>query len=212
VEAPSSQIDHRALPYRQRDDFLSPAEFSFYHALKLSVGDRAAICPKVNLADIVFVVDRDKNFPFVGRINQKHIDFVVCDPRTMRPLLGIELDDRSHERGVRQERDAFVDEVFRTAGLPLSRIPTKNAYQVSELSWLIEQYITHAATGVVAQELGSTMPDTECANPVSPICPKCNVPLVMRTATRGKGKGQQFWGCPNFPRCRVTTFLSRDTK
>jgi hypothetical protein len=37
----------------------------------------------------------------------------------MRPLVGGELDDRSHERASRQERDGFVDEVFRVAGLPL---------------------------------------------------------------------------------------------
>lgn len=44
------------LPYRIRDDFLSAAELSFYRVLLNAVGDRAVVCPKVNLADLFFVV------------------------------------------------------------------------------------------------------------------------------------------------------------
>jgi len=36
----------------------------------------------------------------------------------------------------------------------------------------------------------------------TPICPKCGVPLVLRTARKGTNSGNQFYGCPNFPRCR----------
>jgi hypothetical protein len=43
-------------PYRVRDDFLSPAEFSFYKVLSSLVGTRLTIQSKVRLADIFFVV------------------------------------------------------------------------------------------------------------------------------------------------------------
>jgi hypothetical protein len=33
-------------------------------------------------------------------------------------------------------------------------------------------------------------------------CPKCDVEMVLRTAGKGKDVGSQFWGCPNYPRCR----------
>lgn len=33
-------------------------------------------------------------------------------------------------------------------------------------------------------------------------CPKCERPLVLRTATKGFNRGEQFWGCTQFPRCR----------
>ena len=29
-------------------------------------------------------------------------------------------------------------------------------------------------------------------------CPKCNEPMLLRTA---KASGKQFWGCRNFPKC-----------
>ncbi|MEW5721260.1 MAG: topoisomerase DNA-binding C4 zinc finger domain-containing protein [Chloroflexota bacterium] len=34
------------------------------------------------------------------------------------------------------------------------------------------------------------------------MCPKCGVPMVVRTASRGEHQGKPFYGCPNFPRCR----------
>jgi hypothetical protein len=35
-----------------------------------------------------------------------------------------------------------------------------------------------------------------------PFCPKCGVPMVLRTAQRGQQAGEKFYGCPNYPRCR----------
>lgn len=34
------------------------------------------------------------------------------------------------------------------------------------------------------------------------ICPKCEREMVMRTATKGRNEGGQFWGCSGYPRCR----------
>ena len=36
----------------------------------------------------------------------------------------------------------------------------------------------------------------------SPLCPKCNSPMVMRTAKKGVNAGNSFWGCSRFPACR----------
>ncbi len=33
-------------------------------------------------------------------------------------------------------------------------------------------------------------------------CPKCGSSMVMREARKGSRKGQQFWGCSNYPSCR----------
>jgi hypothetical protein len=35
-------------------------------------------------------------------------------------------------------------------------------------------------------------------------CPKCERELVIRTARKGEGAGQQFWGCSAYPKCRFT--------
>jgi hypothetical protein len=36
------------------------------------------------------------------------------------------------------------------------------------------------------------------------LCPKCEREMVLRTAGRGPGAGNQFWGCSGYPRCRFT--------
>ena len=44
----------------------------------------------------------------------------------------------------------------------------------------------------------------------APLCPRCkNVYLVKRKTKRGRHAGSMFWGCPNFPSCRVRQPLSR---
>ena len=35
-------------------------------------------------------------------------------------------------------------------------------------------------------------------------CPKCDQPMVLRTAVKGANPGSQFWGCSTYPRCRFT--------
>jgi len=37
-----------------------------------------------------------------------------------------------------------------------------------------------------------------------PACPRCGQPMVLRTARRGKRKGQPFWGCSAYPDCKGT--------
>ena len=51
-------------------------------------------------------------------------------------------------------------------------------------------------------DVQGTKATTELEEP--PTCPKCNSPMVRRTARHGKRAGQTFWGCSTFPACRGT--------
>lgn len=81
------------------------------------------LCPQVRLADIVNVqsVDRAAWRSAFNRIASKSVDFVVMDLRNGTPILVIELDDRSHSRPERRDRDALVNDVLRQASIPLVR-------------------------------------------------------------------------------------------
>lgn len=182
------------LPYRLRDDFLSAAELSFYRVLQSALGDRATISPKVNLADIFFVARPNENQGYRNKIDRKHVDFLICDPTSMKPLCGIELDDSSHARQDRRQRDEFVDRVFDVAGLPMVRIPANRGYSPQELLRLVGPHLASVETRVKTAE--EIVPDGV------PSCPKCSVPMVERKATKGRNAGQSFFGCPNYPRCR----------
>lgn len=39
------------------------------------------------------------------------------------------------------------------------------------------------------------------------LCPKCGNAMVIRTRKAGPKAGQQFWGCSEFPRCRIVQDL-----
>ena len=41
------------------------------------------------------------------------------------------------------------------------------------------------------------------------LCPRCGKELVLRTARRGSGAGEQFLGCSGFPKCRYTEPVKR---
>lgn len=122
-------------PYHLRPHFLSAAESKFYDALHTCVGNHATIQCKVGLRDLfeVKAEDQSRYRIYTNKIDRKHVDFVCCDPVTMRPLYAIELDDRSHQRADRQARDIFVDGVFKAGRLPLIHIPVKASYNQAEL-------------------------------------------------------------------------------
>ena len=200
----AAEVEQR-LPYRLRDDFLSTAEKSFYRVLCLVVGDDAVVFSKVNLADIFFVVRLHENLVYRNKINRKHVDFLLCDPKTLNPIAGIELDDVSHNRADRKERDNFVNSVFETVALPLVHVAARSSYGAAELTELLAPHFNDLLEAV--EELPSAEDTDEQSVPT---CGKCGVPMVLRTATRGDRAGHQFWGCVNYPKCRQTKALANE--
>jgi hypothetical protein len=120
-------------PYEKRRSLLTEAELRFYGVLRKSAEDWA-ICSMVRIADLIRVKpNTPKRQAWLNRILAKHVDFVLCNPETMEVVLAIELDDRSHERADRIERDEFVDGAFKAAGLPLLRVKVQDEYDGKEL-------------------------------------------------------------------------------
>lgn len=74
------------------------------------------ICPKVRLLDLVEPKsDAQNRQGLLARVWSKHVDFVICN-RDMEVICIIELDDTTHLRQDRIERDQFVDEVLKGSG------------------------------------------------------------------------------------------------
>jgi hypothetical protein len=61
-----------------------------------------------------------------------------------------------------------------------------------------------STTTRAAEQAQPTPSPAETSSPpaVAPVCPKCGATMVLRTAKQGANAGGQFFGCPNFPRCR----------
>jgi hypothetical protein len=128
---PLARFDSR-LPYQRRRGLLSPGERRFFHeGLRPAVGDRYLISFKVRLADVITVDDWEGKY---GRkIAQKHLDFVLVTPKTTRVVAAIELNDASHDMADREQRDAFVADALRVAGIPLVTLPIYRQYNPQKI-------------------------------------------------------------------------------
>ena len=109
---------------------LTDHEMNFYRALK-PIADNLglSIISKVRMADLVkptanYYQERSEYMSYFGRIKSKHVDFVLCDPDTLKVRLLIELDDKSHETNQMMDRDEFVENVYRDTGYKLLRAYT----------------------------------------------------------------------------------------
>ena len=126
-------------PFRRKDFLLTESEKEFYRVLCKAVEGRWAVFAKVRLADLVWLPKGTQNAQsYRNRVQSKHVDFVLCERSAVKPVLAIELDDASHERESRQERDKMVDRVLSSAGLPRLRVRAKRAYAPAELKQQID--------------------------------------------------------------------------
>lgn len=117
----------------------------------------------------------------------------------MKPRVGIELDDASHDSAKRIERDMLVDDVFAAASLPLLRIRVQPVYQPTELAERLADVMAGRKLPSEPHAAISAVVETPIIQTPAAHCPKCGIPLVSRTGPRGT-----FFGCSNFPRCRHT--------
>jgi len=127
---------HRPVRYSQAALF-SPAERSFYGVLT-HAAPHYLVLAKVRVSDLIHVAgDPSPRTTAQNRLNAKHVDFVLCTKDGLAAVAAIELDDNSHKRPDRQERDKLLDSVFAAARLPLLRMPCRRTYRADDVRQLL---------------------------------------------------------------------------
>jgi Protein of unknown function (DUF2726) len=134
--------------YSRRSALLSAPELKFFHTHQRITESQFALLAKVRLADLVYVhgLNGRRWWRAFAQLSQKHVDFVVADPTTFQVLAAIELDDRSHDRPERRQRDQLINGVFLQAHIPLLRFPLN--YSAEQIRRAL-----HSAIGVESPEL-----------------------------------------------------------
>ena len=126
--------------YNRKNFFLTRAEHECYDALIEAVGQEYRIFAQVHLPTLVDHTIRGQDWrAALAHINRKSVDFVLCDKPYLSPKLAIELDDKSHERPDRQERDREVERILHQAGVPLLRLENRGSFSPVELRDLIRR-------------------------------------------------------------------------
>ena len=132
-------------------------------------------------------------------------EMCIRDRLFIKQNLVVELDNSSHQRADRQARDQLVDAAFAAAKFPILHVPCCREYHSEDLKQQIRAALSPAPPVPIETD-ASHAPNVALMNQLeassAPICPKCNIPMVQRTASRGKQRGRRFWGCPSYPDCR----------
>ncbi len=183
------------LPYRLRQEFLSPAESAFYHVLSEMVKDHFCVCPKVALLDLFFVTRPNENVQYTNRLVRKNIDFLLLWRDTLKPALAVELDypKQTDHRPV----DTFLEGLCAQVNLPLVHVTARPTYDLQVLAARFTEALHKAKV-----ESPLSLPAD-----YSPTCPRCGLTMVLRFDKAGPLNGQKYYGCLNFPTCQETVSL-----
>lgn len=71
------------------------------------------------------IKNNQKYKTYLYKIQSKHVDFVICDPKLVARCI-IELDDNSHNTPERKQRDEFVDNVLSSVGYQILHVRAIN--------------------------------------------------------------------------------------
>ena len=145
--APAAQPSDTPLPQVMISNrFVTAAEANFFRVLQRVVGLRGHVLAQVSLKQLLFLPGSNHSNPgratWQNKINQRSVDFLVCDPATLKPLVVIELDEPTHARPERQTRDEEVEALLRAAGLPVLRVLASRAYETRELEAALTPHLS----------------------------------------------------------------------
>ena len=118
--------------YYSKNYILTKTELNLYKVLlEIAKELNLILLSQVSLYSIIRT--KQQNDKYFNKIKSKSIDFVLIDNKTSEIKICIELDDKSHERPERIERDNFINQLFNDLKIKLLRIKVQPEYNKSEI-------------------------------------------------------------------------------
>ena len=126
--------------YKPKRYVISLVELNFYNVLfEIAKELDLILFSQVSLYNIIET--KYNNQTAFNKIRSKTIDFVLVDKKNCRIKLCIELDDNTHNRYYRIERDKFINKLFKDLEINLIRFKASNYYNKDALKKRIEESI-----------------------------------------------------------------------
>lgn len=124
--------------YKRKDFLMSRAEHEFFDIIVDITKDQYHVFPQIHLSTILDNKVVGQNWKGAFRhIDEKSVDYIICDKVYIKPLLAIELDDKTHEQNNRKIRDGEVERILSNANLPLLRFGNNGYFNKEEIQRLI---------------------------------------------------------------------------
>ena len=134
IDIKEDTINYNEL-YQKKIYLLTQDELKFYKLLKsITNRNNLNLFTQVSLYEII----KAKNIKDFNKIKSKTIDFVITDINCKIKVC-IELDDKTHIKEQRQERDNFIEKLFKQLDIKLLRIPVQNYYNLKDLEDRIKE-------------------------------------------------------------------------
>lgn len=132
--------------YKKKTYITTKTELELYKIL-LGICEKykLALFIQVALYELIMVNERPYSREYAKYFNSiraKSIDFVIADKETTRIRLCIELDDPTHKKKKRIERDNFINSLFEELQIDLLRIDASNEYNINEIESKIRSTCT----------------------------------------------------------------------
>jgi hypothetical protein len=126
------------VPFKAKISPMTPTEQAFFQVLREVVGEDFYVCPMVRMLDVIEPAvskqqERKRWFQGFSQVKSKHIDFVILDA-SLQVFCAIELNDSSHQRADRRQRDERITRMFRSAKVPLLFIEVAERYDSIKLA------------------------------------------------------------------------------
>lgn len=132
-----TKVNNKEYKYIPLPSPMTDTEYKFYKILKeITNKYNLNILPQVQLQSI-FKTD---NYSAFNKIKAKSIDFAIVDNECKYKMF-IELDDYSHNKEKRKERDKFVNKIFLDNNLKLIRIKVNNYYDINFIESKIKEVV-----------------------------------------------------------------------
>jgi len=144
----NNQIKKSQYKYYAKSYVMTSRENECFKILNEIFSSKWFVVPQVHLSALLDYRVKGQNWNAAFRhINGKSVDFVLIGKESYRVICAIELDDSTHNKPERKERDVEIERMFEEARIPLARIAKFESMTKPEIA----KVVTDAINGNSAQ-------------------------------------------------------------
>ena len=144
----NSQIKKSQYRYYAKSYIMTSRENECFKILNEIFSSKWFVVPQVHLSALLDYRVKGQNWNAAFRhINGKSVDFVLIGKESYKVVCAIELDDSTHSKPDRIERDAEIERMFKEARIPLARISKFESMTKPEIA----KVVTDAINGKFVQ-------------------------------------------------------------
>lgn len=138
----NNQIKKSQYRYYAKSYIMTSRENECFKILNEIFSSKWFVVPQVHLSVLLDYRVKGQNLNAAFRhINGKSVDFVLIGKESYKVICAIELDDSTHSKPDRIERDVEIERMFKEAGIPLARISKFESMTKPELAKAITDVI-----------------------------------------------------------------------